>query len=243
MGWWVRSPAGKEAGPYTFVQLQSLMRQERIGPLHRVRIGLLAPWQPAPDILRPGFGLETSPEPERPVPSRGRTPFLRWHVVIIASAALAVLAVAGALVLQLSDGTPAPADPSELCAAHLKLLARGLLQYADEHAGVLPSHPTWETQVRPYVPIADAYTCPAVPGSSGYEHNANLSDLPLRQVARPAGCAALWDAGALGPSETLPTSAEPHRHKGGDNWAFVDGHVEWQRRGSQDGLGDIVRPY
>jgi prepilin-type processing-associated H-X9-DG protein len=41
----------------------------------------------------------------------------------------------------------------------------------------------------------------------------------------------LWDAGALGPSVGLSAAGEAARHRRGDNYAFVGGHVSWRPRG------------
>ena len=103
---------------------------------------------------------------------------------------------------------------------------------------------TWMATTEPYVRAPGAYDCPAArEGELGYDFNARLSGVHSREITRETKCVMLWDAGALGPSWGVPDGHGPPRHDRGDNFLFVDGHVEWRERVSNPDITELVRPW
>jgi prepilin-type processing-associated H-X9-DG protein len=228
VGWWIRTRSGEELGPYTFLTMQEMLRRRQLGPLDRVRIGLIGEWTPAPEVLRPDFQRPAPPPTavERPVVRRTR----RSPTVLLVLAGAAVVALGGAVVAYRSTRPRPPRGADAVCLRNLASLGRGLQAYADEHDGTLPPWQSWGAAALVRAGDPSAFVCPAMPHEPGYAYNAALSGVAVIVVRRPAHCALLWDAGAMGSFPGLSPTGQGPRHRGGDNWAFVDGHVAWQAR-------------
>jgi len=231
VGWWVRSAEGPESGPYSFLEMQTLIRQEHISPLDKVRIGVMGAWRPAPEILRPqptrpGSAVQSRPVAQEPAARRR----LRSLALPLGAFVVLGLVVAGTLVARGRARSPAD-GASRACLINVRHLASALQMYANDNSGALPHWQAWSPAAFGYLKDVRALQCPAAPTEPGYAYNALLGGVPADRVSLPEECAMLWDAGALGPSIGLTTSAP--RHHGGDNYAFVDGHAAWRKRGSR----------
>ncbi|MBM3501115.1 MAG: hypothetical protein FJX74_20885 [Armatimonadetes bacterium] len=241
VGWWVRTHEGEESGPYTFLTMQEMIRQGRLRPLDRVRIGLLGAWVSAPDVLRPTFQtVEPSPPyTTRPQRKPARLPH---RALLLGGGGLVLLAVCGALIASYVSRPAALEGAGEVCRANLASLARGLRLYADDFEA-FPPWQTWGAAALGYVEDPGVFVCPAAPAEPGYAYNAALSGVPTGAVRSPDRCAVLWDAGALGPFPGLSTSGHGPRHRSGDHWAFVDGHATWRLRGPYPPRDVEFRPW
>ena len=233
VGWWVRSAEGQESGPYSFLEMQTLIRQERISPLDKVRIGVMGAWRPAPEILRPqptrsGSVAQSQPVAQKPT-ARQR---LRSLALPLGALVVLGLVVAGTIVARARARTPAD-GASRACLSNLRHLASALRMYASENDGLLPHWHGWAAAALWHLDDPRAFQCPAAPTEPGYTYNAALGGVPLSRVPKPAECAMLWDSGALGPAVGLTTGFSAPRHDAGDNFAFVDGHAAWRKRGSR----------
>ncbi len=233
VGWYVRSGSGEEDGPYGFLELQTLIRQERISPSDEVRIGVMGAWRPAPEILRPDPGVVAPPDAAPETPHRAAPRARSVGLWAILGALAGTLLIAGG-VLVVRARTRAPERRmSEACLGNLRDLSAALRMYAADNEGRFPHWPVWGAAALGHVHTVLAFQCPAAPDQPGYAYNAALGGVTLADVSRPRDCAMLWDAGAQGPSVGLPTGYNPPRHHGGDNYAFVDGHAAWRKRGSR----------
>lgn len=232
VGWYVRSAGGGEDGPYSFLELQTLVRQERVSPSDEVRIGVMGTWYPAPEILRPEPGAVASPD-AAPQPPQYAAPRARaarlW--VLLGLLATTLLIAGGALIARARARTP-ERRMSQACLSNVRILSSALRMYAADNGGRFPYWPAWGAAALRHTNTVRAFQCPAALDQPGYAYNAALGGIAADAVSKPQDCAMLWDAGALGPSTGLPTGYSPPRHYGGDNYAFVDGHGAWRRRGS-----------
>ena len=242
VGWWIRTHGGEESGPYTFVQMQHLIRRRGLGPLDRVRVGLIGEWVPAPELLSPAFQRPRTGAvlPERARPRRRRRSNV--PVLLLGGSALVGLAAVAAFIATRAPQAPQGEDPGPACSRNLTRLARALRIYAEDQAGAFPPWEVWGAAAFTRTNDRAAFVCPAAPGEPGYAYNAALSGLGPGAVSNPGKCVMLWDAGALGPFPGLSATGQGPRHEGGDNYAFVDGHAAWRIRGPYT-QGDIeLRP-
>jgi prepilin-type processing-associated H-X9-DG protein len=115
----------------------------------------------------------------------------------------------------------------EACQANLKQLMLAVLMYAQDHDEVLPSAETWRDDIMPYIGNVQVFQCFVNPW--GYTYNASLSKKPLGQVDRPSETIVLFEVGHMEPNAAADLTAVQlaHRHNGGDNVAYADGHVKW----------------
>jgi len=229
VGWWVRTREGEESGPYTFLTVQEMIRQGKLRPLDRVRIGLIGEWVSAPEVLRPTFQRPPAAEPAPPRRSGERS--RRSRAVLIVGGGVLLLAACAIVVATRASIEPRPTGGDGTCRRNLSELARALTLYAQDWDGVLPPWQMWGAAALGSVEDPGVFVCPGAPTEPGYAYNAGLSSVWTAAVSRPDRCALLWDAGALGPFPGLSSQGLAPRHLGGDNWAFVDGHARWQLRG------------
>ena len=239
VGWWVKARTGEVHGPYTFLEMQPMIRKGQLGPLDRVRVGLLGEWVPAPEVLRPGFGEAQAQA--RPRPKARRRPTVSWHAIV--AGLLAVGAIVGGAYWLYRSQLPEPPDLQRVCAGNLRLLARGMRMYVADHAHPFPKWVAWTAPLREYVTNDEVFRCPAAGGAEpGYDFNAALGGLRWGEVIRPQECAMFWDAGALGPTAAVPGGHTRARHGEGDNFAYVDGHVEWRERTAYTNVTPLLQP-
>ncbi len=118
------------------------------------------------------------------------------------------------------------------CAANLKQLVLAALMYAQDYDEKFPIADRWCDATFPYCNNESLYACPADDGDYSYAMNYKLSRFDLSDVWSPSDTVVFfesepsrknaWDEGGAMPGESL---AEPARHEGLNNYAWVDGHV------------------
>ncbi len=117
VGWWIKLRTGHEKGPFTFLEIQPMIRQGQIGALDRVRVGLIGDWVSAPDVLSPTFG-QNQPKQAQPAPSSKRKPVVR--VEFLVAVGLGGLAIVGiAFGLHRLTREPAGVSAREMCSTNL----------------------------------------------------------------------------------------------------------------------------
>ena len=119
------------------------------------------------------------------------------------------------------------------CAGRMRSLVLATMMYRHDWDGRMPPLGAWEEQIAPYLSEPAAMICPSVPAqmpSYGYNkalasHRDEEAEMPWRVVmifeARPE-CASYGDIKDL---------AIPPRHRGGNNFAFLDGQVRQLKLG------------
>ncbi len=121
------------------------------------------------------------------------------------------------------------------CCSNMKQLSMSLLMYSQDHNDKFPTGANWNQAIRPYMPKNNSIlACPTTGcPDPAYALSANVSGKKAASFKEPFQAVALFEcepgANRAGGPELLPI--EP-RHSGGENYAFVDGHVKWIRRGS-----------
>jgi prepilin-type processing-associated H-X9-DG protein len=219
--------------------MQHLIRRGGLGPLDRVRIGLIGHWVPAPDLLSPEFQRPQPAAPMRPRTTRRRSSV---PALLVGGSALIGLATMAAFLVNRGLRGPQVEDPQPACSHNLTRLARALRMYADDHADGFPSWEVWGAAAFTRARDRAVFVCPAAPGDPGYGYNAGLAGLKPDAVTDPGKCVMLWDAGALGPFPGLSALGQGPRHDGGDNYAFVDGRAAWRLRGPYSQGDTELRP-
>jgi prepilin-type processing-associated H-X9-DG protein len=118
------------------------------------------------------------------------------------------------------------------CQSNLKQLSTALLMYMQDYDERFPPADRWTPNLQPYIKNNSVYKCPSDPKPHGYAMNKNLSRGSLADVERPAEITALFESNLHRPSAngTATAVAKPPRHMGGNNYAFIDGHVKWLDR-------------
>lgn len=121
------------------------------------------------------------------------------------------------------------------CQSHLRLLAAGLLMYAEDNDQRFPPGPWWAEGVAPLIRSEDGpawsppdapLRCPGAATPASYGMNARLGAVSLAEIASPAETVQLFDADAPFRSFTGGAPAVAwHRHAGRPNLAYADGHV------------------
>ena len=123
---------------------------------------------------------------------------------------------------------------SEGCQSNLRQIALAMRMYIADWDGGFPPANKWCDALRPYVRSFDLFTCPAVAergGRWGYAMNWKLSRRRLSEIERPVHTVLFYETESLrksacGDGRDMPKEG---RHMGGNNFAFVDGHVKWLR--------------
>jgi len=107
-----------------------------------------------------------------------------------------------------------------------------MLMYAQDYDERLPRSRGWSDVVYPYIKSKGIFLCPAVRGDRpGYAVNAPLDVLSLSRFESCAHTVMLFDSDALvrNAADRGGSWPVPPRHSGGNNAAYVDGHVKWLR--------------
>ena len=129
------------------------------------------------------------------------------------------------------------------CLSSLKQIVLGMLMYAQDHDEVLPDAAAWMDELMPYLKNDQLFHCPSAPHLKyGYAMNAALSKRSMAEVAEPWQVAVIFDSdlgtrNAFGGPDAV---ANPPRHNGGNNYAYVDGHVKWCTE--TPSFGDLPQP-
>jgi prepilin-type processing-associated H-X9-DG protein len=115
------------------------------------------------------------------------------------------------------------------CASNMKQMELGFLQYSQDNDNRMPLSTTWEDATYPY--IKDKLRCPDVStGGSGYAFNSSLSHVKVTNYPDPSTVISLFESSKTeqNASDKLTSIVTPGRHSGGNNYAFLDGHVKWE---------------
>jgi len=124
---------------------------------------------------------------------------------------------------------------STACISNVKQLATGQLMYAADWNDRLPSNIDWSDAIKPYVKGDDLFHHPRMEGSLelskdayGYAFNSDVSMQDTEKMLSPEQVPMLFDSvnysrNASDPMLTLPV---PGRHKGKNNFGYVDGHAK-----------------
>lgn len=153
-----------------------------------------------------------------------RSTMRRWNIaglivfVVAAAGAVALLTVAVVEVVS-TPRTP----PRTICLGNEKQLALGVLGFAADNNGTLPSSSNVRRDVLAYTEDATLWRCPSGHGHT-YALNPALSGAHLKSIANPAQTVLLYEANSAG-QPIFP-------HHGGANLAFADGHIKWLTRSS-----------
>jgi prepilin-type processing-associated H-X9-DG protein len=129
------------------------------------------------------------------------------------------------------------------CLSSLKQIMLGMLMYAQDHDNVLPDAATWMDELMPYLKNDQLFYCPSAPHlKHGYAMNAALSKRSTAEIAEPWTVAVIFDSdlGTRNASGGPDAVANPPRHNGGNNYAYVDGHVKWCTE--IPSFGDLPQP-
>lgn len=150
-----------------------------------------------------------------------------WDVLLAESMSATTGAEEAIVLRDVEVGGSVQTDDQTACQSNLKQLMLAILMYAQDHDEVLPPAETWRDDLMPYCRNARIFVCPVNPW--GYTYSVAVSKKPLAQFADPAETIALFEVGHVEPSMAadLTKVKLAHRHNGGDNFAYVDGHVKW----------------
>ena len=118
-------------------------------------------------------------------------------------------------------------DQQQLCMKRMSDLSKATLLYVQDHDGRFPPADNWCDITRPYTLSDKVYRCPAARHlRSGYAMNSALSGVSQTGVAEPWQTILLFDSGT-GWNAAGGQSLVAERHRGGANYSFADGHVQW----------------
>lgn len=119
----------------------------------------------------------------------------------------------------------------ENCLVHTKNLAVATQMYITDYEAC-PGASGWCETLTEYVKNEDVFRCPSEPDlRCGYAYNAELDLAPISSVPDWSMTITQFESNrgwnAAGGWELLVPSP---RHRGGDNYAFIDGHAAWLPR-------------
>lgn len=145
----------------------------------------------------------------------------------------------------LAEGAGGPAhEQVATCQSNLKQLGLAAMMYAQDYDERMPFADRWCDQTFPYIRDESLYACPSDDSDYSYAMNYKLSRAPAARIASPSetilffesepGGRNAWDGKGKLPGATL---ADPPRHDGANNFAWVDGHVAAART-EEIGLDD-----
>ncbi|MEZ0326892.1 MAG: hypothetical protein ACAH95_13410 [Fimbriimonas sp.] len=116
------------------------------------------------------------------------------------------------------------------CLSNIRQTAAAQLLYAAEFDETLPPLKTWVTASIPYASSTSVYQCPAVSSSSfGFAMSAWFGGAKLRKIHSHDETLLLFEpmvAGINASGYASKDSANPPRHSGTNNVAFMDGHAK-----------------
>ena len=116
------------------------------------------------------------------------------------------------------------------CLSNLKQLSLAAMMFAQDHDQTLPSADQWTDQLMPYLKNEAILKCPAAPElECAYALNAALAGKRLKDLPNPAEAILFFESnlGKRNATGTLEEVAVPGRHRGGNVYAFADGHIKW----------------
>ncbi|NLO05451.1 MAG: hypothetical protein GX131_06425 [candidate division WS1 bacterium] len=128
-------------------------------------------------------------------------------------------------------GQRSGAAAANVCRANLRQLALAVLMYCQDYDERFPPADRWCSVTYPYTRNREIHHCPEDDTPFSYAFNYKLSRQTLSAVERPAETIGLYES-EIGkgdafdwpdyPGSSIP---DPARHRGGNYYAFIDGHV------------------
>jgi len=171
--------------------------------------------------------------------SRGR---LRGQGIAIAGTVISGLAllcipILAAMVFPVFSRARSSAHKAT-CLSNVKNISLALQMYMADNDDRLIAAANWCGDLEDYVRNYDVFLCPVADDlDCAYALNSDLSGADLASFADPMSTVAIfesdvgWNASGL-PQDIL--APEP-RHLEGDNYGYLDGHVQWVPRGADPG--------
>jgi len=145
-------------------------------------------------------------------------------------------------------GPSAPSGPpTTACQSNMKQLALAALMYCSDYDERFPIADRWAWALHPYCRNTAIHHCPADEEEYSYAMNYKLSRQSMAKVRYPAENVLLFESDLGVPNawdgENYPGTSlcDPPRHDGGNNYAFVDGHVSWYRPDDPSVSADAYR--
>jgi len=171
--------------------------------------------------------------------ARARCGFTLSEVVTV----VAVLAVLALILMPAGMfAGPRPAARRAACMSNMKQLVLALRLYADDWEGRYPPAGKWDRDAVRYAQSnlpRPRLWCPDVAANSvidparrpdvfGYGLNVSLAGARAASVSDPTRTVALFETDLPQPAAGRAGAvADPARHRGGNVYAFSDGHVKW----------------
>jgi prepilin-type processing-associated H-X9-DG protein len=179
---------------------------------------------------------------------------------------IALIAILGAILFPVFNQARGKAR-QVACQSNLKQFATAVLMYQQDwsgkvkengqvvEGGMFPLAGTWASGVMPYTKNLQILRCPSVvpPGTTvpgappgaqpvtDYGFNSALSGVVDAKISQPASTILFFETSgtSAGGAESV---AQPGRHEGSNNFAFVDGHVKAIRDGMLGPSGMVWSP-
>jgi prepilin-type processing-associated H-X9-DG protein len=128
-----------------------------------------------------------------------------------------------------------------VCRSNMKNLGTALLMYAQDWSETLPPEQSWDkaaiSTIKPEE-VGTAFKCPSANSPFGYGYNRALDKMKLGRVESPAETVLLLEQDAMSRNSVGDKASQPatHRHTGGNNIGFCDGHCNWTNSYSEKKL-------
>lgn len=119
---------------------------------------------------------------------------------------------------------------AELCSDNLEKIGEAILEYAEEHDGVLPSAKRWMDQIQPYLEDVQVLKCPAAPDLRyGYAFNEKLSKIRLDSIPDDEHTALVFESnlGTRNAYAKAGSASQIARHNKGGFVVYVNGGTGW----------------
>lgn len=117
-----------------------------------------------------------------------------------------------------------------MCASNMRRVGVAMMMYVNDHNDKLPPAANWVDAMTPYTKNAAVLKCPETSGW-GYAYNADYGGKKTADFQRPDTAVLVIETSAQRKSATVTTASiatsRGHRHNGGDNVVYADGHVRW----------------
>lgn len=127
-----------------------------------------------------------------------------------------------------------------LCQKRLQQLALGFAQYVQDYDEQYPPAKTWCDAIKPYISGEELFHCPVANNNYGYAMNWRVSKRNQSEMNESFTIALLYESLTQRRNHSGEGKGIAYRHKGGTNMAFVDGHVQWLPRNSQEKWPDVM---
>ena len=123
------------------------------------------------------------------------------------------------------------------CQSQEKQIALGFKQYLQDYDELYPTVGNWAPALDPYMKSTQIFKCPSdsAAGTNSYAYNLLLDSKNESQMNNSSLIVLLTETpGSNFTSASVPVAAATTRHLDGSNYAYVDGHVKWDKSGGTD---------